>query len=1842
MDTTLSGKGASILVIDDDLQTLDLMTDQLQFAGYEVVCKQSGQACLDMLSEVNGAGPKPIDLILLDIMMPDIDGIDMLKRIRLIEALANVPVIMLTARASIDDKLEAFNAGAHDYITKPFDMRELLTRIRSLLQQQEIRRSLIDANKNLAALHKGSDALLSKWKLSDVLETILEQLSQVVEFESASIMLAGDDRLEIVASKGFRSQSQLFSYDQLGKLQHVQAVLKESIPIIIPDTATDGRWYYQPDSEYIRCWLGVPLVTRNKAIGILNIDKEQPNFYTKQHVDIALSFANQAAIAIENARLFSEFHDANERLESLITSSFDAVVAIDANKRATVFNEQAERLLGYKKEEMLGKKLYGLYYDIDKAREIYDIINLGRANSSFEVTMRHKGGKPIPVLLSARLLKDSQGNIIGQAGFMKNRLLQERFQALIQATKIINSSRDLKVVLESVMASALSAFPNAKRGAIHLYDKTQDRLILKISRHGYSGDAWDALSFEVGEGIAGWVYAHNQPLVVPDAQQDPRYKRVQHPDIPYHRSMICVPLRVREDVIGALTLSNPEVVDIFANEDLELLSTFADQAAIAIENARAFQILERRKVLTEALVKISSKLTETRDLKEQLAAIRQFVTEELVAPMYFVGLYDDLTDMLHFVDATEMGQSVEMPSRSLADPKAWGLAGCVVKTRKHMEFHSNEQKKIGVENLGIHPVEWGTPCETCLIYPLMIAGQVIGVISIQSDKSQAWSDVEVDAFRSLPSLVAVALQNARLFAEIQEGQSLLCAAYGASKEIMSTLDPDQALRSIVEQVLEAMQAQWASVLLVDQAGEPENMVIVGFHKELDINGYTRPTGLSREAMKLGTPIFIEDVNAEQGRVNPALIADGIKAAVCLPLISQGKSIGVMWAHYKEPRRFSDAERDAWHLYASQAAIAIRNAQLFREKQDALLRLQAAYEASKEITSTLDPDEALKAIVRRVRDVVGAWRTTLVLIDEAGRPGHAASAGFEENQELATAVRPNGISIQVTRSGQPQFFPDILSVREIVHPNIIEQGGMAAACLPLEHRGRNIGVLWVHYSKLHAFSESEKEALRLYASQAAIAYANARRMQELEHMRKAAEALAGAASLEEVLSQIVRSARDVLEADSAAIWSYDTVRDRFILEGSVAEGIPTGIWETFRREEPQRGQTAYTVMEKGWIGISDVADAQRYSFLGKSTRELLSQIGVQSFQGMVLCVGSENLGVLYVNYCHPRDFSEEEKGTAQTFANHAALALRSAKLLDQVNKARNAARVTAELTALGDLGDTLEALVIETQDVLGSDAVTLYTYHQDQDRFDFPPAMVGVRYPDKVVELDCVVKDSVPYRIVAMDDLYVSERAMADPLLNGKFTKREGIKSFVGIPLIADDDKVGIMCVNYRHHHNFSLDEITTVRLFANQAAVAIRNAQLYKQVRNRADELQALYEAGRIVTGSLDLGEIFNHLAEQAMNLTERDGERAKLAGIVLVEGKKAKFVSAYPPDDIERIKAMRGGEIDLEKGEDGKIGIIGRTIKTGKPQLVADVTQDPDYLQSYPEMQSELTVPISFGDSVIGVINVEHTSAGAFDENDVLVLESFATLAAAAIHNAQQYQELKRTRGLVGARTAVAWMGMASSAWRHANQGKAITIKEETNAVQSAIPGGDLMESIIKRLAKIERLANEILDEPITAPLGNEEEAESVLLNALLRERLNQLWEDKPYNSVKLETDLTLRESITVRASREWLRRALDIVIDNAVGAMSNSSVKQMQVATRQTDGWIDIEIVDTGRGIPEGVLSKLFTEPIKKPKGSKGQGVGLLMAQTIIQAFDGEIKIKSTGPEGTTMLIHLPLESN
>jgi DNA-binding response OmpR family regulator len=161
------------------------------------------------------------------------------------------------------------------------------------------------------------------------------------------------------------------------------------------------------------------------------------------------------------------------------------------------------------------------------------------------------------------------------------------------------------------------------------------------------------------------------------------------------------------------------------------------------------------------------------------------------------------------------------------------------------------------------------------------------------------------------------------------------------------------------------------------------------------------------------------------------------------------------------------------------------------------------------------------------------------------------------------------------------------------------------------------------------------------------------------------------------------------------------------------------------------------------------------------------------------------------------------------------------------------------------------------------------------------------------------------------------------------------------------------------------------------------------------------------------------------------------------------------------------------------------------------------------------------------------------------------------------------------------------------------------------------------------------------TIPLLAEEVLVSVRIDRFIGERVRQLWQNARYETIALRLDLQLPGVATVRANPEWLWRALEILIDNAVDAVADCDVREITVSTREAGAGVDIIVSDTGPGIPEEVQAEIGRQRIEKPKDAKRLGMGLTDSQTIVKTYGGGIRVEPSGPTGTTMVIWLPAEA-
>lgn len=1519
----------------------------------------------------------------------------------------------------------------------------------------------------------------------------------------------------------------------------------------------------------------------------------------------------------------------------------------------------------------------------------------------------------------------------------------------------ILAEKDPARVLDSIMVAACS-LSLAKEAAIVLLDRANDKL--QVHARTFEAERQWQRHFK-GRNLSREIMRSGQVARVPDTREDERINpRMIEAGI---LSFLGLPIPGDEGNLGVLYVYAHEPGRFEEWGTVAVLQTLTGQAGLALSNAQAFHQMDTHARYMEALVRAGQGLTQATRTEDQLALAWDFVREQLQTSTFFVALYDRSRRVLRFPLAYDEGKPIPVPDKKAGEE--WGICGHVIRSGEELVWHTDGEKQQHCRTLGIEPIRVGKKCDSCIYLPLRVGDQVIGVISIQSYRPYAFPPVLLDAFRALGSQLVVALENARLFAELAEAKEWQSALIQNAFDAVIAINRDQEVtvfnrraeemfgwpaherlgKSVAQLHTDIGQAQeilevvsrlgavtdWEvelkhreggyipALLSATQIRDRDGIPIgqAGFIRDLrqarlleerlralievnkaitetrapglvlqlviesavaafpaahggTIHLYDEQTGLLEvrantyhysppaiEASQFrpgrgiagwvflhGQPTVMEDVREDKRHKtidHPEVPVH--KSMICVPLRVQRRVIGTLSLDNLETTgAFQTSDLGLLSTFADQAAIAIANAQLLHEAQESQAYLRSLYQASSALVSAQDPEQVLQDIVERARLTAKATWVSAILVDELGQAQRLVLTGFDREFDLDHLIRPEGLTRQVVSTGQAVVIENTDNVREQINPRMFQEGAGAALCLPLSLHGKQIGVMWIHYDRPRRFPAYEVEALQLYVNQSAIAYDNARRMRGLEQMRQAAEAMAGALEPPQVLHNIVETAVTVLQARSATLWSYDSVREQFIPEELAAYGIPAEERESLRRKEPKTGGTAYTVMERGWVGVTHVSD-RRYDFLRPSTVRLLLGLGAKSFQGAVLRVGDEKLGVLYVNYDHPRSFTADDRTTLVTFAYHAALSVKRARLLDQVRKAKKAAEVVARVTVLGKRQESLQSVVRGAQEAVPCDAVVLYVYDQAADRLDYPPTMVGVDFPDRATRFAAVERDSIVYAMLRQPEAYLVETIAEDsPFRDTRFARDERIKSCAAIPLRLAGQTVGVMFVNYRAPHRFTSDELANIELLANQAAVAIRNAQLLHESRERARVLESLYKAAQAVTGSLSLPDVLMEIAEQAWRLAQPSGEkRGQLSHVAFKVGDSLlTWSAAYPRKHLETLRA-RVGDIDLEH-TGGRIGISGRAVQTGRSQRVGDVLQDPDYIAYSPGTRSELAVPLLIGGQALGVINVEHPGQDAFDTDDERALEALAAQAAIAVQNATQYEELRRAKGLIGARTALAWMGMAASTWRHAIDKHALTVREQAELLaQDCQSLPHLPHKVRERLSTIARLATLILDRPITPPLGTEEGQEAVPLNALVRERAEQLWQNDPYRRATLRLDLALPDEVTTLASREWLRRAFDILIDNAVKAVSDCPTHDITVATRAAPGGgVQVLVSDTGPGIPQEIQAKIGLELIEKREDAKGLGMGLLIAQTILQTYGGEIRVGTTGPTGTTMVMGLP----
>jgi PAS domain S-box-containing protein len=320
----------TILVVDDSVPSTRLLQTQLKRSGYGVVVAYDGEQAL---AEVERNLP---DLIILDVMMPGLDGFDVCRQIKSDPRTWFVPVILLTALDRIEDRIHGIEAGADEFLSKPFNREELLARVRSLLRLKGAYDALQMERNRLALLYNISQEINSRLALDDVLGKIVTRTREVLGASMCSIILCGETEevtQQIVSREGQapalegRVTPTIFQEGLAGW------VLRCRESTIVADTSQDRRWLVLPgDTEPVGSAMAAPLQVGREIIGVVLLTHSAPGFFDESHMAVLRSIGAQAAVTVRNARLYEMEQRRRQQMESLQAAG--VAVSAELNREA--------------------------------------------------------------------------------------------------------------------------------------------------------------------------------------------------------------------------------------------------------------------------------------------------------------------------------------------------------------------------------------------------------------------------------------------------------------------------------------------------------------------------------------------------------------------------------------------------------------------------------------------------------------------------------------------------------------------------------------------------------------------------------------------------------------------------------------------------------------------------------------------------------------------------------------------------------------------------------------------------------------------------------------------------------------------------------------------------------------------------------------------------------------------------------------------------------------------------------------------------------------------------------------------------------------------------------------------------------------------------------------------------------------------------------------------------------------------------------------------------------------------------------------------------------------------
>ncbi|MCX7680457.1 MAG: GAF domain-containing protein [Anaerolineae bacterium] len=1214
--------------------------------------------------------------------------------------------------------------------------------------------------------------------------------------------------------------------------------------------------------------------------------------------------------------------------------------------------------------------------------------------------------------------------------YAQTRRHAEQQAGLARIAALAASTLDLDELLKQVIGETLKLV-EAEKGALLLYNEPHGDLTTAY----LTSSSAPALRLrpEHSPLAQSGSYLCNHPA------QDPRITgtyRDYFRTLGFH-NFAGVVLRLKDSFLGELYLGDRK--GGFSTSDLQLLQTVAGYIATAIENARLYDEMRHRVSELSSLMAVSATVSASLDLEQVLRAITSAMVEVIGCQRSAIFVLDETEQVLRL--AMTQGLSEEYAARSQTlTLEPGGRAHAVVTGRPLIV--DDVQADDGL--LAYAPMSIQEGFRAFADLPLKRADRIIGMLSAMFVEPHHFSAREVELLTAFADQAAIAIENARLYAQADEElrrreETLrrrnreLATLYEAANTINSSLSLDDVLNSVAYQMIRLLNSQGCAISLWDRQRDVlESLVAYGVARPRSPRPVRRPDESARSVLETRRPLVMH--------------RDG-RAVLLLPLVTRNQVIGVVeLIDSGETHTYTPEETRLAESLAAQAAVAIENARLYEQAQQEIAERARAEEAlrrlhnvSREINATLHLERILHLVLEEATHLSQAPYGAILLRDAPQDAFHLeVSTGYteEEQEYLETLLRqpeshpvlsmilnaPSSLLIADTsvETDKPGFRPETLSL----------------LIVPIFYQGALAGLIVLESPEKGAFNLGTLEFVEGLAAQAATAIGNAQRYQEQlqrgELLRRRAERLA--AVLE--VSRALRSDRPlekILEEIAYAI--QESVGFNLVLIG-ILEGDPPYRRRVAAAGVPLAEFEQMKQIREPWSALADVMTSefrisQSYYIPAEHQARWRGRISVyEAVDGDVrrepgrwhphdlllvplIGPGGDIQGLLSVDQpVNGRIPDLETIEALEIFASQAALAIENARLMETLERRaetlamfNEVSRSTTTHLETANLDDVLSSVVRMILRPLKGDLSMIFLLDTGSGEYSLK-AVQGIapgEPPPGLRKLISAVAESRMPLTTELDTEEINPVALA--------------------PLTVSNQVVGVLCVGRRAHQPFSPAEVGTLSALADQVAVAVANIRLFDEVRRFSQELEQrveertreLAQALRELQEERDRAEMLYRIASQLSASLDLDHVLTQALKLVAAAVEAERATVLMLPHDSDRFiyRASYGNDTRLPPGGrptsfSRDEGVAGWVVKHRQAVIIPDMRQDQRWVSSWEgerKYRSVLAVPLTLGDQVLGVFFLFHSQPGHFDEKHMMLVETVAMQMANAINNAELYR---------------------------------------------------------------------------------------------------------------------------------------------------------------------------------------------------------------------------------------------